>query len=291
MGDAVQEPARPARGDGAAAGATGAGGPALDPSSPLPLYQQIVAVLTSRIAAGEWEVGARMPGEHDLSEEFGVSRITAKRALDELALAGFVTRERGRGTRLLAPTSAPPMQSSIEGWLDQMAHMQRTTGVRLLGFGPAAAPPSVAEMLGVAPGTRLLRTVRVRSLDDAPLSHLTAWLPEHVAGGITAADLEAVPLLKLIERAGVRVNAARQTVSATLAAPDVAQSLALYAGAPLLEVRRVVSDAEGRPVQYLRALYHPDRYQMAMTMTRIEGDGGMQWSPAPALPGHAGGEE
>jgi GntR family transcriptional regulator len=267
------------------------GGRALDPDSPLPLYQQIVAILTSRISGGDWAVGTRLPGEHEMAAEFGVSRITAKRALDELAAAGLVKRERGRGTRVLEPAAAPPMRSSIAGWLDTVAHMQRTTSVVLLDFGNESAPPVVAEALGIAPGGRALRATRVRTLDGAPMSHLTAWLPEGVAAHLWAADLEAVPLLTLIERAGISVASARQTVSATLAAPDVAQALALYAGAPLLEVRRVVSDADGRPVQYLRALYHPDRYQMAMTMSRIPGDEGMEWSPAPALPGHAGGEE
>ncbi len=267
------------------------GGPALDPHSPLPLYQQIVAILTSRISGGEWAVGARLPGEHELSEEFGVSRITAKRALDELAAAGLVKRERGRGTRVLASPAAPPMRSSVEGWLDVMAHMQRTTSVRVLDHGQVSASPRVAEALGIGPGDRVLRIVRVRSLDGAPMSHVTAWLPEAVAAGLALGELERTALLQQIEGAGVQVSSARQTVSATLAAPDVAQPLQLYAGAPLLEVRRVVSDAEDKPVQYLRALYHPDRYQMAMTMARVAGQGGMEWSAGPALPGHAGGEE
>ena len=291
MSDLLPEQGAAASGGEDGAGAIRAGGPALDPDSPLPLYQQIVAIFTSRISGGEWAVGARLPGEHELSEEFGVSRITAKRALDELAAAGLVKRERGRGTRVLSLPAAPPMRSTVEGWLDLMVHMQRTTSVRVLDFGQVSASPKVAEALALAPGDRVLRIVRVRSLDGTPMSHVTAWVPNAVAAGLAPAELERTALLQQIERAGVQVSSARQTVSATLAAPDVAQPLQLYAGAPLLEVRRVVSDAEGRPVQYLRALYHPDRYQMAMTMARVAGDGGMEWSAAPALPGHAGGEE
>ena len=82
-----------------------------------------------------------------------------------------------------------------------------------------------------------------------------------------------------MERSGVKVDAAHQTVSATLASPDVAEVLGVSVGAPLLSLDRVVTDAEGRGVEYLSALYRPDMFKLEMALTRV-GDGkARHWEP------------
>jgi GntR family transcriptional regulator len=248
----------------------------------VPLYQQIVVNLSGRITGGEWAPGALLPGEHELAGSFGVSRITAKRALDELADAGLVRRERGRGTRVLSRPGPVAMHASVDGWLETMGRMQRDTAARVLQFGYVAAPEPVAAALGLLPGAEVQRSVRVRSLAEGPLSYLVCYLPAGIGRTFAETDLERTGMLQLLERAGARPASARQQIGATLAAPDVAQALGIHAGAALLEVRRVVEDAEGRPVQYLRALYRPELYRIEMAMTRTAGEDGLAWTATPA---------
>ena len=81
-----------------------------------------------------------------------------------------------------------------------------------------------------------------------------------------------------MDRAGHSVACARQTISATLASPDVAQALDVLAGAPLLEVRRIARDGDDCAVQYIRALYRPELYHIEMFMTRKDGPDGPLWS-------------
>lgn len=250
----------------------------LDPASPMPLYQQMVVQLQSRIESGEFGPSAVLPGELDLSRDYGVSRITAKRALDELAEAGLVKRERGRGTRVLERPGSTTMRTSIDGWLENISLMQSTTEVRLLSFDYLNAGPDIASALELPEGAEVQRSVRVRTLDGAPMSYLVCFLPGAVGRSFQAADLRSTAMLKLLERAGHGVASARQTVSATLAAPDTAQALDIHAGAPLLEVRRIARSADERVVQYIRALYRPELYHIEMSMTRKAGPDGPLWS-------------
>ena len=81
-------------------------------------------------------------------------------------------------------------------------------------------------------------------------------------------ELASRPLLELLERSGVKVENARQRISAGLATPDVARALDVRAGSPLIELVRVVFDRSGRAVEHLHALYRPDRYAFEMDLVR-----------------------
>ena len=250
----------------------------LDSSSPMPLYQQMVVQLQNRIASGEFAPSTFMPGEFDLSRSYGVSRITARRALDELAGAGIVKRERGRGTSVLDRAGWTVMRTSIDGWLENIRLMQSTTDVRLLEFDYLRASPEVAGALELPEDTEVQRSVRVRSFEGAPMSYLVCFLPSDVGRSFEADDLNSKALMKLLECAGHRVVSARQTISAALATPDTAEALGVYAGAPLLEVRRIARSSDQRVVQYIRALYRPELYHIEMAMTRKVGPDGPLWS-------------
>lgn len=263
---------------GGAAPQAVASGPRLDPSSPVPLYQQLVVQLQSRMASGEFVPGSVLPGEFELSRDYGVSRITAKRALDELADAGLVKRERGRGTQVLAPTGPASVRTSIDGWLENISQMERATQVRLLACDTQSASPDIASALELEEGAEVQRSVRVRTLDGNPMSYLVCFVPGPIGRTFLPEDLASTAMLTLLERAGHKVASARQTVSATLATPETAQALGIHAGAPLLEVRRITCSADDRVVQYIRALYRPELYHIEMSMTRKAGPDGPLWA-------------
>ena len=250
----------------------------LEPDTGVPLYQQLMVILRGQIEAGDLRPGDRVMGEAALCEMFDVSRITARRALSELADSGLVVRARGRGTRV-APRAAPdPLHATFDGLLENVGHIGRTTSVRVEHAGFTAAGAEVARMLRLSPGARVLHAARVRALGDQPMSRLETWVPEDVGALVAGQDLSATPLLLLIEAAGVPVASATQTISATLADATAAVALGVPAGAPLIDVRRVVCDSAERPVEYIRILYRPDLYRYRMTMRRVSEDAGNRWS-------------
>ncbi|WP_321501306.1 GntR family transcriptional regulator [Breoghania sp.] len=250
----------------------------LNPESRLPLYHQIFLILRNRIYGGEIASGNLVPGEQDLAVEFNVSRITAKRALNELAEAGLVVRERGRGTRVIHRPPAPAVASSIEGWLENVTLMGTATQARVLEFGHVPANEDVAHALEIAAGADVQHAVRVRWLDGEPMSHLTTYVPGDIGQHFGREDLDEQPLLRLLEGAGIEVASARQQVSAVVADTAVANALSIQVGSPLLEVLRVVRDVSGRPVEYLRVLYRPDVYRFDMSMRRVREKEGMRWA-------------
>ncbi|MDU8910056.1 GntR family transcriptional regulator [Aestuariicoccus sp. MJ-SS9] len=235
-------------------------------------------ILTSRMNAGALRPGDAVPGEAAVCAEFGVSRITARRALNELAAMGRVVRERGKGTRVIPFDHAPaPMTASLDGLLENVGHMGRTTTVQVLDFRYLPATADVAETLELQIGATVQRAVRVRALRGAPMSYLVTVVPEDIGRRIEGQDLSQTPLLLLLEDAGVPVASATQTISATVADPEVARALSVPAGSPLIEVNRLVRDEDNRAVEMIRVLYQPELYRFEISMRRVTADAGRTW--------------
>ncbi len=233
-----------------------------------PLYHQIYLIMRQRIADGEFGAGGTLPSEQDLAEYHGVSRITAKRALDELARDGLVVRERGRGTRVVEGRTGVRISGEATGAFDPLLAMGGETEVAVREFGYGPADTDVAAALGLPVGASVQRAVRVRSVGGDPFSHITTHVPEDIGRTFDAADLAARPILSLFERAGVAPASAEQVVSATLADMVVAERLGIDVGAPLLRIRRVVRDDRGRAIELLVSLYRSDLYRLTMTLSR-----------------------
>lgn len=220
-----------------------------------------------------------LPAEKKLADRFQVSRVTVRRALDALAADGLIEKRVGAGSVVRRGQGEVALTADFASLLPQLVEMGRATTARLLSFGYGAAPEAVADALGLDAGARVQTAVRVRAVSGAPFSHLTTHVPEVIAAGYDEADLATTPLFRLLERSGVTIGEAHQSVSATLAAPDVAEALGISVGSALLSLRRVVRDAEGRGVEYLSALYRPDLFRLDMTLTRVGTGASGHWAP------------
>ena len=246
---------------------------AIDRMQAVPLYHQIFLQLREEITSGERTFGSRLPTEQELSAQFGVSRITARRALDELAENHLVERKRRVGTHVVFRSPAKPLQGNIEQALESLLNFGRATQVKLLEVDKVPARPPIDEALEVPVDTIVLRVVRVRWLDGQPLGHFVSFIPAEVGAHMTRAKLKSTPMLTLIEEAGVRIGSATQTISATLADAGLSASLHVDIGSPILRVSRTVLDTKGRPVQHILAQFRPDRYQIRLDLGSPSGIG------------------
>jgi len=252
----------------------------VDERMPTPLYHQIYLILRNKILSGAFSFGETVPGEQETTRIFGVSRITAKRALNELADDGFVKREKGRGTRVIYRAPTPPVNASVEGLLENLLTMGLETQVDLLAFNYVRPDDEIRRILQCVGDVQVQRAVRVRHLEGESFSFLTTYVPENIGRSYSRDDLATRPLLSLLERSGVVIGRAEQTLTATLADVEVSQALGLELGSPLLSIRRVVFDQEEAPVEYISALYRPDRYQYRMNLSRIGEENTRSWSTA-----------
>ena len=254
---------------------------ALDTSNPTPLYHQLYLLYRQRILSGSLALGDKLPSESKLETIHGISRITAKRALDELAREGLVTRERGRGTTVSYSMQQSSVSADFSGLMENLIAIGATTTVEVLSFDYLPAPANVAEALGVEPGSTVQRAERRRSRDGRPFSHIVTFLPQDIGRTFDRQDLTDQPILKLIERAGKTVAQADQTVTAVSADALTSVVLGVPEGAPLLKVSRAVYDREGSTLQYIEVLYRPDVYQLNMKLDRVDADNQERmWEPS-----------
>lgn len=252
----------------------------VDDRLPTPLYHQVYLILRNKILTGEYPFDSAILSEQETSEQFGVSRITAKRALNELADDGYVKRERGRGTRVIFNASTPPVQASVEGLLENLLAMGLETEVKLLSFDYVSPDNEVTRALQCGDESVVQRATRVRSMEGEPFSFLTTYVPEYIGRSFSRDDLANRPLLALLERSGVIVGKAEQTISATLADIEVSSALELELASPLLSIQRIVYDRDENPVEFIKALYRPDRYQYRMMLSRVGDEKSRSWSMA-----------
>jgi GntR family transcriptional regulator len=241
---------------------------------PLPKYHRIYLVLREQLHEGRFASG--LPGELALMQQFGVARVTVRRALEQLAGEGLISREPGRGTRPIGPgerratgAANDPMRTQLTGLLENLVSMGLRTSVKVLDVGTVTASEAVAQALGIAPGDPVQKAIRVRSTREGPLSHITTYVPAEVARRFGRRELSRKPILLLLEEAGVKVGRAVQIISARLADAEVAGHLDVSVGSALLAVRRLIYDEQERPVQWLHGLYRPDRYEYEMQLSRV----------------------
>ena len=243
---------------------------------PVPKYHQIYLVLREQLHEGRF--GDRVPGEIALSHEFGVARVTVRKALGLLAAERLIRRTPGRGTVPLPArsvrTSAARRAASGDdserfgGLFENPLGLGLNTHVKVLSARTVPCPPVVAEALELRTGAPVQKAQRVRFTRDGPLSHITTLVPQELAP-FGRRELARTPILMLLEDSGVQVGRATQVISARLADAEVAPQLGVAVGSALLSVQRLVFDRSNRPVQWLLALYRPDRYEYRTELSRV----------------------
>ncbi|MGE4322000.1 MAG: GntR family transcriptional regulator [Sphingobium sp.] len=232
----------------------------------IPLYQQIFLTLRDDIMSGSRPAGSIIPTEHEIAAQFDVSRITARRALDELAARGLVERKRRIGTRVIFQEQTVPIEADIDQAVESLIAFGRRTRVRVVSFERQIASAGIADLLDLDEGAMIVRALRVRFLDDEPLGAIESFVPERVAGALNGRDLMTTPLLELIRTFGRTIGAATQTVAAVAADPSLAAFLQVEARAPIIRVERLVRDREGMPLLLTIAQYRGDRYRLTVDL-------------------------
>jgi GntR family transcriptional regulator len=241
---------------------------AVDENLAVPLYHQVYLVLRENIRNGVYDAGA-VPTEAELCAIFGVSRITVKRAMHELAKEGLVVRQRGRGTFVAEASRRPSAERDpLNDLLRNVMAIGASTEMKRLDGGIVPAPADVAPKLNCPPGTPVYLFNQIRLRQGEPIGLIRAYVPRDVADRLSDRDTSAQPVLAQLQRAGVAVARAEQAITASIADPTTAAALAVDVGAPLIRLTRQVFDARDRPVEWMTALYRADRYEYRTTLQR-----------------------
>jgi GntR family transcriptional regulator len=227
-------------------------------------YQAIEAHLTEIIERSA--PGDPLPTEAELCEQFSVSRMTVRQALQSLANAGLVDRRRGQGTFVASrPMHRRPGQ--FLSFTEEMARRGLTAGSMLLSSETARPTPQEVEDMDLAPGEQVLRIVRVRRANNVPIALEHAALAESLVPGLEAADLEGGSMHQALIEHGIIATRAVGSISARLARSSETELLDLPPNAALLVEVRILFDQKGRVFERTETRYAADRYVIDVVHT------------------------
>ena len=224
-----------------------------------PRYRTIEHAIRQRLA--KLTPGAELPSDADLCAEFGVSRMTARHAMNRLIDEGLVYRMRGRGTFVgAAPTHR--RANSLLSFSNEMRRQGRVPSSRVLGRTLRAPTREEAVRLQLKQGEKVLWLKRIRLADGHPIALESARLNKRAAKAVLAADLHRESLHAVLVRAGCLPTRGRATIASEPATADDARWLKMRKGDPMLVERRIILDLEGRPLEFTESRYPADRYAL-----------------------------
>jgi GntR family transcriptional regulator len=233
----------------------------------MPLHRQLFLVLRDQISSGALETGSALPSESELGQAYGVSRITVRRALQDLQDQGLVRKRPGRGTFVQGSGRSVAPQTMREG----LQMVQDQTTVEVLEVDQRVAPAQVAAYLGLPDGSNVVRVLRVRRLSNSlPVMLTEAWLPDRFANVVTRSALRASALYEILETAGEKLGRVRQEISAVIADPVRAEFLEVEIGSALLRIDRLMRSESGVPIELVTVHVTPERSKIASEIAAID---------------------
>lgn len=243
----------------------------------VPLYHQVYVVLRQKIRNNEFDPAKPLPGEHQMAEDFGVSRVTIRRTLQSLELDGLIERRRGVGTFPIPNPVEFRDRYNIGGLLQAGLHGDAPTESRNLRIASIDPPSHVVRMFGSS--SKVLLIQRLRHIRNEPFTLLTIYLPEWVAAVAGLKALEKSPAVVAIEQAGLYLARTEQAISAQAADEPAARALGLPIGAPLIFMTSLFSDRDDQPLALLEGQYRPDMYEYRTAMVRRGRGASARWRP------------
>jgi GntR family transcriptional regulator len=232
------------------------------------LYARIETVLVGEITDGDFKVGDQLPTEDSLIARFGVSRITIRRAMQNLVSRGLVEIRRGKGTFVAAPKITQNL-TELSGFVEDMHALGRKPTARVIGKEIVAADATVASQLALTKGEHVVRIQRVRLADGIPLSFDETYLPLEIGKKIITNNLKVEPIFSLLERKyDVPLIEAEYKLDAVAAENEVAKALKVRPRSPIFRIERTSYTRGRRPVDYERLHYRGDLAQFVTRLVR-----------------------
>ncbi|MCO7274460.1 MULTISPECIES: GntR family transcriptional regulator [Cellulosimicrobium] len=234
----------------------------LDRDGSTPLYIQLANILREKIEGGEWAVNHKIPSENELNQTYGISRMTARQVLAQLANEGLIFRVQGKGT-FVAPRKISTRSPAYKGIREQLEQMGYATSTQLLGMELGTPPSNVARTLGLPSGAHAYTVRRLRLVEDEPISLHTSYIPQALAEDLDRHDPAERQLCAILEDAyGLRMDHVVETLETTTPSAADARVLGVGRTAPLLLLTQQISTATGTPFEHSRILFRGDKIRL-----------------------------
>lgn len=229
-----------------------------------PLYLQLQRHISVALAAGELVPGDCLPAERDIAQMTGLSRVTVRKAIQELVAAGQLVQRRGSGTYVAQKVERLEQALSLlTSFTEDMARRGRSVETRWISRRIDAPAPEEVMALGLGAGDRVSRLERVRCSDGVPLAIERAALSTSL---LPDPDAVESSLYAVLQTRGLRPTRAVQRISAASIDARDAALLGVTVGAAGLKIERISYLPSGQVVEFTRSLYRGDAYDFAVEL-------------------------
>jgi GntR family transcriptional regulator len=218
----------------------------------------------------ELKVGDALPPERTLAPKLGVSRMTLRRAVEELVREGRLVRRHGAGTFVAEPKIAQGM--AVTSFSEDMRQRGAVPSSHLLGVDEVLAGAQLGRVLEVSPGEQVVRVVRLRLADGSPMALETLHVPRSVAPDLDGVMLANRSFYELLSsRYGVTLDGGIQAIEATVTDGTESQLLTVPLHSPAFLFERISRAVDGRVVEFVRSVYRGDRYKFRIELQPAAG--------------------
>ena len=228
------------------------------------LSSQIEEIIRDGIDNGIWLPGCPIPSERELSSLYGLSRMTARHAIDRLVISGLLYRVNGKGTYVSEP-KVKFQALSLVGLREQTINIGYSPSATLLGIERILANRKIAASLNVEVDTPLFLIDRVVYGNNIPLSLHRSYIPIVNCPDLDQADLSNQSLYTILrEKYNIVIHRATETLETALSTDRESLLLSVEPGSPMLLLRITMFDAKEQPIEYVKVIFRGDRVQLSL---------------------------
>ncbi|SMO52345.1 phosphonate metabolism transcriptional regulator PhnF [Melghirimyces algeriensis] len=239
----------------------------INKNSPLPIYAQLEEQIREQIESGILGPGDTLPSEREFCERHGISRMTVRQAINNLAKAGYLRREKGRGTFV----SERKMEQQLQGltsFTEDMKARGRKPSSKLLHFEIVPAVESIAQTLSIPKHDPVYHIKRIRMADGEPMALETTHIPANLVPGLTPEIATGSIYNYLEEHLSIAIDYSNQVIESVTASETESHYLDIPSGSPILLMQRDTFLKDGTPVETVKSAYRADRYKFVTVIRR-----------------------
>ena len=228
-----------------------------------PLYYQLKELLLAKIETGEWREGDQIPSESKLQDGLVVSRATVRKAIEVLVNEGHLKKARGKGTFVTKPKFEENL-ASLKSFSEEMAEMESHKEIISAEYTQPSS--TLANVLRMAPDERVLHLVRLLVVEGLPIGVLYEYVPER--HGLSLEEDFTKSLYHIFDKKHLQMKYCNQFIEAGMATKDESAHMGLKRRFATLIIKRIVYSVSDEPIQYVKGVYHFNRYRYQLKLFR-----------------------
>lgn len=239
------------------------------PSGPEPIYQAIAQAFRSKVSAGAWKSGERIPTEEQLCHQLGVSRGTLRKAVGALVEEGILERVQGKGTFVATDKVSYPFAQELVSFAEEMRRRGQDFHTTVISSMVTETPSWLLKKLNAPEGSKVLAIERARDVNGTPAVLMRNWVLLSKCPGLEHEDFTKVGLFEAIEkRSGQRIKYGVRDFSARILDAEQAALVGRKAGDPIMFMTQTTYGQDNEPIEHSNFLLRTDQYQVTSILYR-----------------------